>query len=252
MPDEILDGSAASSTATTDPSADTSAGTQNTDQANGQPQYRGFHEHPDWQRMVAERRQDRETITALQRQIQGLSTAREQTGQPMSDEERQLREARDAFYGKVAPELKDVAQQLQVFAQDRFVSSGERMIETFARQHGFDAKDLTEDIADAIKQDQMLMARAKRGDASIIPLLLRSAAAAARSYQKRSADTARTTASATAQTKIATTKLPPNTNGGVPGEPVSPVPELLKQGDERGARASMHERAIRLAKGLMG
>ncbi len=46
-----------------------------------------------------------------------------------------------------------------------------------------------------------------------------------------------------AATKIATANLPPNTNGGLPGEPISPVAELLKQGKDREARSNMHSRA---------
>lgn len=218
MPDEILDAGAESSTAT---QVDPSAGTQNTG-TNGQPAEANvpFHLHPRWQ----ERTQEIQTLRAqnaqLNQRLAQLEQRREQTGGPVSDEERALKEARDAFYGKVAPELKDVPQLITGLAQERFVSSGERMIETFAKQHNLDGAELSNSLAEIIKNNPALMARAQKGDVSLVSEYLRGIAPVIAAMKKQGDSAQRTTAAATGQTKLATRNLPPRSAvGGPSGQP---------------------------------
>ena len=90
MPDEILDGSAASSTAT-DAQADTSAGTQNTDLADAQVP---FHQHPRFQELIQQNRTYRgqieqvgRTVQSLQQELQAIKAERQAAGQTQPSQE---------------------------------------------------------------------------------------------------------------------------------------------------------------------
>lgn len=186
--------------------------------------------------LIAERRQRQ----AVEQRIQQLEQRREQTGQPQSDEEKALKEARDAFYGKVAPELKDVPQLLQGMAQERFVTSGERMIETFAKEHGLTAADLSNSLAEIIKSDPALMARAQKGDVSLVAQYLRGLAPVVSSFKKQNADAQRAAATTVGQTKNALSKLPPRVTGGVPGGVALPKPVAGDTASQRAALSAKH------------
>lgn len=80
MSDEVMDVSADSSSASVE-TADPSQATTQPAQPAVQP--KGFHEHPDWQRMVASRREDRATIQQLQQTLQAMQ---QQMRQPQSQD----------------------------------------------------------------------------------------------------------------------------------------------------------------------
>lgn len=227
--------------------ADPSAGTQNTG-TNGQPADANvpFHLHPRWQ----ERTQEIQTLRAqnaqLNARLQQLEQRREQTGAPVSEEEQQLRAAREALYSKLAPELNGLPQMVQRMVQRDFVNTGEQIIKSFAEQHGLNASELSNDIAAAIQQDKMLMQRAQQGDISIIPLLLRSGGLAAKGLKSQAAEAQRQAAATVGQTKTAQAKLPPRVTGGVPGGVAFTKPVAGDAASIRTAKRERHDAMSRM------
>lgn len=94
---------------TTEPATDPSAGTQNTapGQATPQPEV-PFHQHPRWQQVMAERKQDREMIRGLSQQLQELQAASRPQGGLSHDQRAEYMKAGDAIKTVLGehPELK--------------------------------------------------------------------------------------------------------------------------------------------------
>lgn len=227
------------------PAADQSQATTQPEQQNGGPQSQSV-PYERFAQVNQRMRAAEQRVQQYEARIAQLEQAREQTGKPVSDEERQLKEARDAFYDKVAPELKEVPQLLQGMAQERFVSSGERMIESFAKQHGLAATELSNSLADIIKNDPALMARAQKGDVSLVAQYLRGLAPVVASMKKQGADAQRLAASMVGQTKNALSKLPPRPTGTVPGGVAFTKPVAGDQASIRTARRERHDAMSRM------
>lgn len=254
------DGAGADGTETATATADTTAGSLNTDQANanGQPM-RGFHDHPDWQRMVSERKQDRQLIAELNQRLQGIDQRTQpQPAQP-SDEEMQAADALKRLMS-LHPELKglldapksaqDVAQLKQMVQQlvgqqrTGWVAAGKKEIATAATRLGVDAGRLEKTVLGFLADDPALYQRfMQNGDASAITEVLKDIEDNVFGPSRRSAT------AGLAQQKLTTAKLPPRAAGGLPGEPGR---QTLEPGKEREYRDSMHSRAIAKVRELMG
>ena len=241
---------------TADPSATTSPATD----AGQHPaeETLPFHQHPRWQERTREIQTLRQQNAQLNQQnaqinqrLQQLEQRREQTGAPPSDEERQLKDARDALYGKVAPELKDVGDVVQEFRQDRFVSGGERMIEGFAKEHGLNAVAISQNLAAIIKNDPQLMARAAKGDVSLVANLLGAIAPVVAAMKQQQTAAQRGTTAATAQTKTDMLRTVPPRPAGSQSGAVAP-PKLAPDGSNaREHLEAMHKQGGQMLERLL-
>ena len=198
---------------------------------NGQPQYKGFHEHPDWQRMVSERRQDRATIQQLTRQVQELTRAREDAGRTQPTREEM--EAREALY-RLDPNLKgigDLSQKIAGFEgvattllQNNFFSQGDAMIGRFAQQHGLKSEDVAKAFYEAVSDDPAAMQRVERGDVRLITSWLKGLEPVVATMKTQTTNAQREGAAATAQTKQTMLRTVPPRPAGSQSGPAAPKP----------------------------
>jgi hypothetical protein len=265
MSDEMnVDVSADSSSAQSgaDPSQATS---QSASQAPAQ-QPKGFHEHPDWQRMVASRREDRALVSQLQQKIAAFE--RSQQAQPGSQQTYSPEElqAINALKRLLAgdPELKavlDLAKKSPQFEQrfqgmDQFQAQAARAHTSAARSHIKElaaAENLPTDDA-SLRHIVRLVAgeamqldngneRYASGDMSVLEEAFQSIKPWLSGLRKPAEQTV-------AQTKNKLKQLPPPMRGSTAGEP---APKKLEQGKEREFEADMHKRAKeRLSQLLQG
>lgn len=267
MPDDIIDETADSSPAS-DASASADSSQATTQPANPadqqqqqQQQPRGFHEHPDWQRMVRSRHEDRALITALQRELQGIRQQGQPNGQQyMSPEERQKYDEAAAALEKVLAHNPKLARLLKMAeqapeyerrfqAQDQSEARAARAQMTAATNHikdlaaqsglATDAANLRH-VVRLVAGEAMGMegghARYNSGDLS----LLTEAFEAVKpwfSQLRKPAD------QALAQTKTKTKQLPPPMRGAPAGAPAVKPPQ---PGKEREYERDMHKRALNM------
>ena len=254
MPDEILDVTTAdSSTATSaTATADTTAGSQNTGQAdaNGQPQYKSFHEHPDWQRreQTWQRRleqRDREWERRFQEhQRQPQTTPR----QPTLEQQEALRALRElqSYDPESARDRQELAalrqevSQLRGHYQSAFTQQGRGELARMAGEIGLpnDAKSLRvieNAVTVYLADNPDAVQRFQAHDASVL-----------KDAFKEFNDTfvsklRRENAAATAQTKTQMLRTVPPRPAGSQSGPVAPP--KLEAGKEREHMAALHKQA---------
>lgn len=256
-----------SAPATPDQSADTSAGTQNTGQPaqNGQtPQYKGFHEHPDWQRMVQERRQDRQVIADLNRRLQGLDQrTQQQTGPQPSPEEMQAAEALRKLIGQ-HPELKGMLdapkygerlesiegafRQFMAQQSQAQVQNAVQRVASLAKAENLPAsKEYLQRLVKLVAAEAQGIengdARYKAGDLSVLDEAFNSVKAQFLSHHQRQG------AAALGANKLnLTNQVPPRQSGGQSGA-VAPKPLT---GDFRKDMSAMNDEADAMLRNLIG
>lgn len=252
------DGSAASSTAN---GPATSAETVNTDQ--GQPTYRSFSEHPDWQRMVRERNDARTSLQQMQQRLQQLEGAARPapaTGQP-SAEETAAAEALHKLMN-LHPELKQLlalakagpqlvrgyqgVEALTRSQQDNLVRSGRSEVVSLAKAAQLPTSEHAIDL-----MEEMVVALVRR-DADATEKFLNGDLQPVRDAFKRVtegfiADVRRQPAATLADTKNKTTRLPPAPRSGGAAGPEAPA--KLEPGKEREFASALHRRAMEMLKG---
>jgi hypothetical protein len=260
MSDEMEVSADSSSAQPTEPAAEPSQAT--TQPAPAQAQPKGFHEHPDWQRMVRSRHEDRQAMQALQREIQSLRQAGQQSNdQPLTQEETQALTvlkrlmARDpdlaAALG-VAKQLPQFQQrfqgidQIQAQAARAHVSAAKATVKELAANAGFKTDDasmnvLLPAVVAAAQRLENGNERYGQGDFSVFEEALNSIKPWFDELRKPAEQTV-------AQTKNKVRNLPPAPRGGAPG---APAPAKLVPGKEREFESGMHKRAKDMLSGLL-
>jgi hypothetical protein len=260
MSDE-MDVSADSSPAQpTEPAAEPSQATTQPVPAQAQP--KGFHEHPDWQRMVRSRHEDRQAMQALQRELQTLRQSGQQsTDQPLTQEETQalgvLKRlmARDpdlaAALG-VAKQFPQVQQRLQGYDQMQAQAArahnnaARSSIKELAAAEGLPTDDanlkhIVRLVAGAAMELENGNERYAGGDLSVWE-------EAFNQVKPWFAGLRKPAEASVAQTKNKVRNLPPAPRGGAPG---APAPAKLVPGKEREFESGMHKRAKDMLSGLL-
>lgn len=240
-------------TQTADPSQATSQPAQSGDPNANVP----FHLHPRWQERTREiqgLRSQNQQLSQQNQQInqrlQQLEQHRAQTGAPASAEEQALRDAKDALH-RVDPTLKELPGQLEQIngvitglAQDRFVASGERMIEGFAKQHGLDGAQMMQSLVQIIQSNPGLMARAQKGDLGLVSEWLSGLQPVVAAMKAQGTQSQRGIDASTAQTKrMLTTQVPPRQTGGQSGAAAPPTLDRAKDPSGREFMAQAHRDA---------
>lgn len=249
---------AASSTVTTDPGADPSAGTQNTDQpANGQDKLTPFHLHPDWQRMVQKNRtyetQNRELATRLQ-QLEDVAKRSAPTNGSARDPERvaaakalreliaedpDLKGLLDATkHGEELTLLRGALGQYMQREQQGWVRTGREAISAFATTNKLSeaaGKRLEGAVLGQIVAEPELLQRARTGDMTAVVKELLDGLDNDVFKTLRRAD-----AAALVETKNAASRLPPRSPAGSPSGPAAPVKVTVA--NEQEVRAGMREK----------
>jgi len=261
MSDEIMDVSAESSPAAAEPIADPSQATTQPAPAPVQP--KGFHEHPDWQSMVRSRREDRQAMEAMRRELAEFKQARQQSPDaPLSQEETQAIQVLKKLMAR-DPELAaalGLAKQLPQF-QQRFQGMDQLQAQA-ARAHTHAAKSAIKELAATagLKTDDESMdilvpmvagaaarmpdgnERYSNGDLSVFSEAFNKIKPWLENLRKP-AD------AAVAQTKFKTKTLPPAPRGSAAG---SPAPVKATAENAREVEADMHRRAKDMLAGLQG
>jgi len=255
MFDETTDVSADSSSASPDGSDAT------TSQATEQPagaQPKGFHEHPDWQRMVASRREDRVMIQRLQGEIQrlGQATQRASSGeQPLTQEEQNAISVLEKLIGrspKLAAMLKMAEQapqfqtKLQGFEQSEAraaraqTMAARGSIKDMATEYGLPTDDASlKHIVRLVAGAAMEMPEGNERYASGDLDILREAFEQVKPWLAAMRKPAE---QATATTKTKTKGLPPRPGAGAAPGPAAPM-ERKKGEDDRAFETRMHATA---------
>jgi hypothetical protein len=269
MSGQITDAAADSSSANTgaDQNADTSQATTQPG-ADGQSQQpRGFHEHPDWQRMVASRREDRAVIQQLRTEIQRLGSAvtarSSQPDAPLSQEEQaaittlKRLMARDpelaAALGvsKQFPQLQTRLQgyeQSQAQAARAHTSAARSFIKDLATEANLPVDDanirhIVRLVASAAGDIENGNQRYSEGDMEV----LREAFNGLKPWLEQMRKPVQ---QQVGQTKTKLKNLPtPTRSGSTPGPAATPK---LERGKERAFEADMHSRARKLLGDLTG
>lgn len=137
------------------------ASSQPTSQADGQQnqgsqqqQPRGFHEHPDWQRMVASRREDRALIGQLTQRLQQIEGRQQQSGQqPLTPEEQQQFQVAATALRRLLASDPELARLLQLAKGapeiDKRLQGIDVMQQQAARAHIDHARSVVKDMAAA-------------------------------------------------------------------------------------------------------
>lgn len=250
---------AASSPVTTDPAADPSAGTQNTDSAatNGQDKLTPFHLHPDWQRMVQKNRtyevQNRELATRLQQLEEAAkrpATDNGQTRDPervaaakalrsLIEEDPDLKDLLNATkHGEEITLLRGALSQYLQREQQGWVRTGREAISAFATANKLSeaaGKRLEGAILGQIVAEPELLQRARSGDMTAVVKELLDGLDNDVFKALRRADTA-----ALAGNKTAASKLPPALRAG--GQSGPTAPPKVTAANEQEVRAGMREK----------
>ncbi len=242
--------SADSSSANTE-TADPSQATTQPAQPAVQP--KGFHEHPDWQRMVASRREDRGIIQQLQQRLQAQEQRSQQSqraDEPLTQEEQAAVVALKRLMAR-DPELKTAllaGQQLPQFHQ-RFQGI-DQMQQQAAQAHTHAARSTIKELAAAdklptdeasLRQITRLVAgeamalengqeRYSSGDLSVLNEAFQNVKPFLATLRKPAEDSL-------IQTKNKLKQLPRPAQGSAAGQPAMPKPE---PGKEREYEAKLH------------
>lgn len=267
MADEGLDvGAGGSSTAATDARSAAPAGAENTVQQNGnQPQYKGFHEHPDWQRMVSERKQERAVLAQLHAKVAEYERAQAEAakpapGAPRTPEDQfarmQALAALKELIGedadlkgilelaKLAPQLQGVTQHVNGLrsAQTRAtVQAGHEAIRQLAKENNLPAEmvngpafDHLEDLVTGVfTRNPELAQRFLNGDRAAITEAWKKLDPFIGGLRQPAA---------LRDTKANLQGLPPAPRGGAPG---SPAPPKLDPANPKAFEKALHEVAGR-------
>lgn len=258
---QVADG-ADSTTADPAQQADPSAGTQNT----GQPAEAQvpFHQHPRWQertREIQTLRQQNQSLNTTLQQLQGRLQQLEAARSPSTPPSQEELAAREALH-RLDPNLKNVGQYgeklgelegaVSEFRQERFVTTGERQIEVFAKQHGLDAATLSNTLTEIIKNDPALMERAQKGDARLVSQYLQGLQPVVASLRSQGQQAQREATVNAAQTKQQMLRTVPPRQAGSQSGAVAP-PTLASDGSNaREHMAGLHKQADVLLERLKG
>lgn len=246
----------------TEPQAPT-AGSQNTVNTGQPPVMRGFHEHPDWQRMVRERATDRVEREQMQRELQEHRAWRQEQEraargpQRSAEEQNQRLQARQAIKELLGEDddWKALQQIKEKFGQlEQGYQGVQKLSEAQLRAQTNQARDYVKQIAEkanlstdsealsvlmpavvgAVRRIPNGEARYEQGDMTV----LNEALDKVKTYLVSKAQ--RETATGVLQTKQTTQRLPPRPSGGAVGQEAPPA---LEPGKERQFLAGLHRRA---------
>ena len=252
----------------TDVSADSSSATSTTDggaaptsQATEQPagaQPKGFHEHPDWQRMVTSRREDRAVIQRLQGEIQRLSAATQRASsgeQPLTQEEQAAlsvlerlaaRSPKLAAAMRLAEQAPNITKGMEGFQQSEAraaraqTMAARGSIKDMATEYGLPTDDaslkhIVRLVAGAAMEMPEGNERYAGGDLDILREAFEQVKPWLTAMRKPAEQAA-------AQTKTKTKGLPPRPGAGAAPGPAAPM--VRKQGeDDRAYETRMHATA---------